>query len=87
MNNTIINTFNKYNSRIANTDTQHRQVMTIVINRIFKFESMIKKPIVASYTFFAVITFKINSFVYINSIVISIYNTHLPVEKTNLHQP
>ena len=38
---------------------------------ILKFESIIKKPIVANHTFFTSIAFsKINSFAYINSIVI-----------------
>ena len=45
--------------------------MTTITYRILKFESMIEKSIVANYTFFDVITFsQINSFSYINSIVI-----------------
>ena len=45
--------------------------MTTIKDRIFKFEPIIEKPIVANHTFFTDITFsRINSFTYINSIVI-----------------
>ena len=50
--------------------------MTTIAYIILKVESMIKKPIMTNHTFFAVVTFsKINSFTYINSIVIEhLYN-------------
>ena len=70
-NTTTINTFNIDNSNIANINSQHRQVMTTITYEILNFEPMIKKPIVANYTFFPAVTFiNINSFTYINSIVI-----------------
>ena len=51
--------------------------MTTITYIILKVESMIKKPIMTNHTFFAVVTFsKINSFTYINSILIEhLYNT------------
>ena len=72
MNNTTrINIFNSYNSNIAYTKTQNHQIMATIAYRILKFEFMIKKPIVENHAFFTSITFsKINSFTYINSIVI-----------------
>ena len=71
MNNTRINkTFNRDNSNIANMKTQQCQIMRTITNGILK-EPMIKKPIVTNYTFLAVTTFmKINSFAYINSVLI-----------------
>ena len=70
-NTTIINTFNIDNSNIANINSQHRQLMTTITYEILNFEPMIKKPIVTNYTFFPAVTFiNINSFTYINSIVI-----------------
>ena len=49
MNNTrIINIFNSNNSNIAYNKTQNRQIMTTIVYIILKFESMIKKPIMAN---------------------------------------
>ena len=62
-NTTVINPFNnnKINATIVNT--QHRQIMATIIDRILKFEPTIEKPIVANYTFCIVIFFsRINSF-------------------------
>ena len=45
--------------------------MKTIVYRILKFESIIKKAIVANHAFFAVVTVsKINFFAYISSIVI-----------------
>ena len=42
--------------------TQHGQIMTTIAHRILKFESMIKKPIMANYALFSIVTFsKFNS--------------------------
>ena len=47
------------------------QIMTTIAYRILKFESMIKKPIVVSHTFFTFITYsRINSFAYTTSVII-----------------
>ena len=65
---TITAIFNGGNSNIAHINTEN---MATIAYRISEFESVIKKPIMANYAFFAVVTFsKINSFTYINSIVI-----------------
>ena len=66
MNNaTIINFFNSDNNNIANIKTQHGQIIANTIDRILKFEPMIKKPIAANYKLFTVITFRrINSFAF-----------------------
>ena len=52
-NTTIINSFNGNNSNIANTNTQCRQIMTIITKGILKFEPMIKKLILTNHKFFA----------------------------------
>ena len=66
----IINSFNSDNSNIANVKKQHRQIMTVITDRIFRFEPMIENLIVSNYTFFTVNAFiRINSFTEINSIV------------------
>ena len=71
MNNiTIINILNSDNSNVAYIKTQNRQMVATIAYRILKFDSMIKKPIVTNDIFLTSITFRINSFVYINSIVI-----------------
>ena len=68
---TIIKILNSDNSNISYIKKQHCQIMATIVYRILKFESMIEKPIMANQTFFAAVTFsKINSFAYINSIVI-----------------
>ena len=70
-NTTIINIFESDNSNIAYINNLHCQIMTTIAYRILKFESIIKKPVMANYTSFAVVTSsKINSFAYISSIVI-----------------
>ena len=70
-NTTIVNILNSDNSNIADIKTKHCQIMTSIAYRILKFESMIKKPIVTNHASFTFITFsRINSFVYISSIVI-----------------
>ena len=70
-NTTVINILNSDNSNIAFMKTQNCKIMTTIVNIILKFESMIKKPLIANHAFFAVVTFsKINSFAHINSIVI-----------------
>ena len=56
-NSTIINTFNSDNSNIANINTQRRQSMTTITNKISKFTPIIKKPLVAGNTFFTVILY------------------------------
>ena len=56
-NTTIISTFNIDNTNITNIKTQHQQIMTVFTIRFLKF----KLSIVASYTFFAVVTFNIIS--------------------------
>ena len=49
--------------------------MTTIAYRIVKLESVFKKTKVKNDTFFAVVTFsKINSFAYISSVIIRIYN-------------
>ena len=59
----VINTFNSANKITAFINTQNRQVMETITYRILKFEPMIKKSIVANYTFFTVMTLSnINSF-------------------------
>ena len=69
-NTTTINIFNNDNNNIAYNKTQHCQIMTTIAYRILKFESMIKKAVMANHTLFGVVTFSnINSFAYINSIV------------------
>ena len=74
-NTTIINIFNSNNSNVDYIKTQNCQTMTTRPNRILKLESMINKSIVANHAFAPVVTFgKINFFVYVNSVVISIYN-------------
>ena len=55
-NKTITNTFNTDNGNMANIKTQHRQIMTTITNKILKCKPIIKKPIVANYTFYTVIT-------------------------------
>ena len=68
---TIINNFNSDDSNIAYIKTQNLQIMATLAYRILKFEPMIKKLIVTNHAFFTGITFsRINSFAYINSIVI-----------------
>ena len=49
-NTTIINIFNSDNSNIAYINTLHCQIMTTIVYRILKFESMIKKPIVTNHS-------------------------------------
>ena len=45
--------------------------MAAIAYKILTFESMIQKPILKNHAFFAVVTFNnINSFVYINSVLI-----------------
>ena len=72
MNNpTIINTFTSDNDNIAYIKTKNCQIMATIAYRILKLESLIKKSIVANQAFFISITFsRINSFAYINFIVI-----------------
>ena len=86
MNNTTISSsFNSDNSNIANSKTQHRQIITTITYRILKFEPLIKKPIVTNYTFCTVITTaSINSSLKSVLLQYSIYKTYLL--KTNLHQ-
>ena len=62
-NKTVVNTFISDNNNITDTETQLRQIMATTAYGILKFEPMIKKTIVANYTFFTVIIFRnINSF-------------------------
>ena len=69
-NTTIINISNINNSNIAYMNTYHCQIMTTIAYRIVKYESRIKKAIMANHTFFAVVTFsRINPLAYINSFV------------------
>ena len=77
MNNTTIsNIFSNGLSNIAYVNTILCQLMRTIAYRLLKFESMIKNPIMQNRKYFAVVTFsKINSFAFIISIVISIYNT------------
>ena len=68
---TLINTCNSDNRNITRIKTRHRQIMATITNRILRFERMIKVQTVVDNTFFTVITFiRINSFTYINSVVI-----------------
>ena len=69
MNNTKIkNISNSNDSSITKIMIQNCQIMTNITDRILK--SMIKKPVVSNCTFFTVTTVSnINSFAYINSIV------------------
>ena len=72
-NRTIINFFNSDNSNIDNIlrNKTVKSCPAVISYRISKFESMIKKPLVANHTFFTSTTFsRISSFAYINSIVI-----------------
>ena len=69
-NTTIINIFHSDDNNIAYIKTQNRQILATIAYRILKFESMIKRQIVANYTFFTSSTFsRIISLAYINSIV------------------
>ena len=76
MNNTTIsNIFINGLSNIAYVNTILRQLMRTIAYRLLKFESMIKNSIMQNRKYFAVVTFsKINSFAFVISIVISIYN-------------
>ena len=56
-NTTITNLLHSDNSNIANIKRQHRQIITIITNAVLKYEPMIKISVVASYTFFPVLTF------------------------------
>ena len=69
-NTTIMNIFNRDNSNIAYINTKHCQIMATIAYRILKFESMIKKRIVANHAWFVSTFSKVNSFAYINSIAI-----------------
>ena len=70
-NTTISNTFSSNNNNVAYIKTEHRQIMVTISYRILKFEPMIKEAIVTNQAFFTAITVsKINSFTYIDSIVI-----------------
>ena len=82
-NTATINTFNSENSNIAKIKIKHCQNMTTITNGIFKFEPVIKKPIVANYTFLTAITFSnISSFVCINSNVIQdLQNPFIKIKK------
>ena len=63
-NTTVINTFNSKNSIIAETKTQHRQIMTTITEGIFKFGPMIKMPMVTTIHSSLFITFRnINFFI------------------------
>ena len=62
-NTTIINIFNSDNSNIAYIKTAHCRTIAYMI---LKFESMIKRKIMANHTF---LTFGKINFAYINSIV------------------
>ena len=57
-NKTIINTFNSDNRNIANIKKQYHQIMTTITERIVKFNSMIKRPVITNHTNFTVITLK-----------------------------
>ena len=74
----IIIPFNSFNSNDVYIKKQNCQIMAAITNITLKFESMIKKPLMASHTFFAVVTF---AFAYINSIVIQHYHSiiHLSI--------
>ena len=52
-----MNIFNGDNSSIAYINTQHCQIIKTIAYIILKVKSMIKKPKVANYAFFAVVTF------------------------------
>ena len=70
-NTTIINIFNSGDTNITYNKAQHGQIMATIVYKILKFEPMIKKSMVENHALFAIVTFsKINSFAYINSIVI-----------------
>ena len=57
-NTTIINLFSSNNSNIPNIVANiHQQIMKTITDRILKPKLIIKKPIVAHYTFFVAITF------------------------------
>ena len=72
-NTTIINIFNSDNKNISSTKT-YCQMMAAIAHKILKFESMIKKAIVANHALFTCITFsKMNSFGCVSSIVLQ-YN-------------
>ena len=75
----ITNIFNSGNSSIAYIKAQYDGksclLMATIAYKVLKFEPIIKKPIVANHTFFTAITFqRINSFAYINSILIQLYH-------------
>ena len=72
MNNTAtINIFNSDNGNIVYINTENCDIRATIAYRILKFDSLIKNPIVANHALFTAITFsRINSFAYINSIVI-----------------
>ena len=57
------------NKNMTCIKTQNCQIMTTIAYRILKFETTIKKPIVANHTFFTSITVNgISSVAYINSV-------------------
>ena len=63
----IINMFYIDNKNMTCIKTQNCQIMTTIAYRILKFETTIKKPIVANHTFFTSITVNgISSVAYIN---------------------
>ena len=67
----MVTIFKRGKRNITNIKTQHFQIVITITNRILKFKLMIKEPLVASHTFFFIITFrKINSFTLFNCIVI-----------------
>ena len=74
----IIIPFNSFKSNNVYTKKQNCQIMATITNITLKFESMIKKLIMASHAFFAVVTF---AFSYISSIVIQHYHSiiHLSI--------
>ena len=46
----IIKTFNSHDSNITYIRTQHQQIIATITNRFFKFQVMIKTPLVAGNT-------------------------------------
>ena len=70
-NTTIIKTFRNDDSNITYIHSKYCQIMTTVAYRILKLEYVIEKSVMAGHIVFTAVTFvKINSFTYINSIVI-----------------
>ena len=80
-------TFNSNNSNISNIiKIQHCQIMTTITNIILELKPMIKNSVMADNTLFTVTTLnRINSFIWINSIITQyLYNPLIKIKNVIL---